>query len=265
MVVPDTSAGMELDLADCAVAVTGASRGIGRAVAEAFADEGADVAICARGRADLEATARDVEAWHDVDCVAIPADLTDSEEVRAFIETATDRLNGLDVLVNNAGSAPHGTIGELSERDWREALELKFMGAVRCTRAALPRLVEREGCIVNVVGRAGVDPSPATLTSGAVNAAELNLTEALAEQYGPRGVRVNAVNPGPVDTGRLNEIVADVADALDIEEREAREIVADTTAMERVALPEEVARVVVFLASDAASFVNGATVAVDGG
>lgn len=256
---------MELELADSRVAVTGGSRGIGRAVAEAFANEGADVAICARGREALESTARDVETWHDVRCEAIPADLTDPDEAQAFVETAVDRLGGLDVLVNNAGSAPHGTIAELSERDWREALELKFMGAVRCTRAALPFLVEREGCAVNVVGRAGVEPSPATLTSGAANAAELNLTEALAEQYGPKGVRVNAVNPGPVETGRLDEIVADVADALDVEEREARGVVADTTAMGRAATPEEVANVVVFLASGAASFVNGATVAVDGG
>lgn len=255
---------MELELADSAVAVTGGSRGIGRAVAEAFADEGADVAICARGEEALESTARDVEAWHDVRCVAVPADLTDPDEARAFVETAADRLGGLDVLVNNAGSAPYGTITELSERDWREALDLKFMGAVRCTRAALPHL-SGEGRVVNVVGRAGVEPSPATLTSGAANAAELNLTAALAEQYGPEGVRVNAVNPGPVDTGRLDEIVADVADALGVEEPEAREIVADTTAMGRVATPEEVANVVVFLASGAASFVNGATVAVDGG
>ncbi|MFB6172598.1 MAG: SDR family NAD(P)-dependent oxidoreductase [Haloarculaceae archaeon] len=256
---------MDLELADSAVAVTGGSRGIGRAAAEAFADEGADVAICARDRADLEETARDVEAWHDVRCEAVPADLTDPDEARAFVETAADRLGGLDVLVNNAGSAPHGTLASLSERDWREALDLKFMGAVRCTRAALPHLEADGGRVVNVVGRAGVDPSPATLASGAANAAELNLTAALAEQYGPRGVRVNAVNPGPVATDRLTEIVASVADDLGVAEREAREIVADTTAMGRVATPEEVASVVVFLASPAASFVNGATVAVDGG
>jgi len=256
---------MDLELADSAVAVTGGSRGIGRAVAEQFAAAGADVAICARDEETLEATADDVRAWHDVRCVPVPADLTDPAEATAFIETAVDRLGGLDVLVNNAGSAPHGTIHELDEAAWRNALELKFLGTVRCTRAALPHLRETAGTVVNVVGRAGEEPSPATLTSGTANAAVLNLTEALAEQYGSDGVRVNAVNPGPVDTDRLDEIVADVAESVEISEAEARDLVAETTAMDRVATPVEVADVVAFLSSTRASFVNGASVAVDGG
>jgi 3-oxoacyl-[acyl-carrier protein] reductase len=256
---------MDLELDGSRVAVTGSSRGIGRAVAEAFAAAGGAVAVCARSRETLETAAREVEAWHDVRCEPIPADLTDPAEAEAFVETAADRLGGLDVLVNNAGSAPHGAIDDLSEEDWRDALELKFLGTMRCTRAALPHLLESEGCVVNVVGRAGEEPSPGTLTSGTANAAVLNLTEALAEQYGSRGVQVNAVNPGPVDTDRLDEIVADVARDLGVDEREAHELVAETTAMDRVASPQEVADVVTFLASARASFVNGASVAVDGG
>lgn len=255
---------MELGLADKTAAVTGASKGIGLAIANSLAAEGTDLAICARGREELEAAAADIEAEHGVECLPITADLTERTAAAAFIEGAVDHFDGLDVLVNNAGSAPGGLLENLDEEDWYQSLDLKLMGHVRCATEAMPHLVESEGVLVNLIGNDGTKPSPGELTPGAANAADINLTEALAKQYGREGVRVNAVNPGPVKTERWDYLVEVMAEEQGLTFEEAWQVAENSIPLGRICEPEEVANVVTFMASEAASFVNGGVLDVDG-
>jgi 3-oxoacyl-[acyl-carrier protein] reductase len=256
---------MDLDLDGKAVAVTGGSKGIGRAIAERFAREGADVGICARSEGPLEATADEIEEAYDVSCKPIPADLTESAEAEAFVETTADAFGRLDALVNNAGSAPSGELENLDEDDWYRAIDLKFMGYVRCTKAAMPYLIDSGGAVVNVGGNSGTDPTPSTIASGATNAANTNFVDGVSRRSAERSVRVNQVNPGPVDTERLAGVIETIADEQGISPESMRRLIEIINPTGRIAVPEEIADVVVFLASERASFVNGASMLADGG
>ncbi|WP_227380620.1 SDR family NAD(P)-dependent oxidoreductase [Haladaptatus halobius] len=256
---------MELELTGTTALVTGASKGIGYATANQLAAEGANIAICARTEGPLEDAATEIESKHGVECAAIPADLTDRAQTQAFVETAADRLGGIDVLVNNAGSAPGGGLESLDENDWYKSLDLKLMGQIRCTTEAMPYLVDEGGVVVNIVGTAGIHPQPNMLTSAATNAADINVTKALAKSYGYRGVRVNAVNPGPVKTDRWDSIINNIASTYDVTPEQVTEQILHSFPLGRVCQPEEVANVVAFLASPKASYINGASITIDGG
>lgn len=239
--------------------------GIGRAIAGKLAEEGANVAICARRPDPLKEAATKIESVHGVECLPLTADLTDREDAAAFIAETVEHFGSLDILVNNAGSAPGGPIESLTEDDWYEALDLKLMGHVRCTTEALPHLVETDGAVVNLIGNDGTKPSPGELTPGAANAADINMTKAIAKQYGRKGVRVNAVNPGPVATDRWDYLVEIMAEEQNLSFDEAMSIAENSIPLGRICSPEEVANVVAFVASEAASFLNGASIDVDGG
>jgi 3-oxoacyl-[acyl-carrier protein] reductase len=254
---------MDIDCAGDVVAVTGGSKGIGNAIAHRFADSGARVAICARSEAELEAAAADIEAT-GADCVPIPADLSTADGADRFVETVLDRFGRLDVLVNNAGSAPPGRLAELTDADWYQGLDLKVMGYVRCTRAAMPHLVETGGSVVNITGTGGSYPNPDLLTSGVTSAAAINFTRAVAKEYG-EDVRVNAVSPGPVETQRWDSFIAAMAEEYDLPESEVQRRFEDVFPTGRLCTPEDVAATVVFLTTPHASFVNGEVVDVDGG
>lgn len=256
---------MELGITDNVAVVTGGSKGIGNAIANTLASEGADLAICARRAGPLEEAAEGIEAEHGVECYPVTADFTDREDVSAFVDSVVDHYGVIDIFVNNAGSAPGGLLENLDEDDWYKALDLKLMGHVRGATEAMPHLVESQGVLVNLIGNDGTKPSPGELAPGAANAADINMTEALAKQYGRKGVRVNAVNPGPVATDRWDYLVEIMAEEQDLTFDEAMEIAENSIPIGRICEPQEIANVVTFLASDAASFVNGGVIDVDGG
>ena len=257
---------MDLQLEGKAAVVTGGSAGIGKAIVEALAREGADVAMCARRAGPLEEAAAAAASAYGRKVVPITADLTRDDDARRFVHDAADALGRIDVLVNNAGSAPGGVIENLTEDDWAQALQLKFMGYVRCLRYALPIMREQGGGrVVNLIGNDGVKTSYWEVAPGAANAAGQNLTRALAGQYGRYGISFAAVNPGPVRTERWAGLVESMSRDMGLSYEEADRLAPRSIPLGRIAESEEVANLVVMLASPLMHFVNGTMIEIDGG
>jgi len=257
---------MNLELRGKTALVTGGSEGIGKAIAETLASEGVDVAICARRQGPLEDVAQAIEKTTGRRIIPIAADLTKDEDARRFVHSAREALGRIDILVNNAGSAPGGVIEHLTEEDWAQTLQLKFMGYVRCMRYTLPIMRQQGGGrIVNLIGNDGVKTSYWEIAPGAANAAGQNLTKSLASQYGKYGISLAAVNPGPVRTERWDGLVKAMARDMDLSYEEADQSAPGSIPLGRIAETGEVANLVVMLASPLMHFVNGTMIEIDGG
>lgn len=259
---------MDLGLRGKVVIVTGSTRGIGADVALGFAEEGAKVALCARTKADLDARAAEIGRATGATVIGVPVDLSRRGEPERLVAEVVNRFGRLDVLVNSAGVAPGGNIEELSDDDWERGIQLKLLGLVRCTRAAIP-VMRRQGGgrIVNVVGNDGVKCAYWEIVPAICCAAEQIFTATIAEEYGPDGIYVNAVNPGPVETGLMRGLFEHIAKrrGLSVDEVVGAHVDSIPLKLGRIAEPREVTNVVLFLASDRASFVNGVSVNIDGG
>jgi NAD(P)-dependent dehydrogenase (short-subunit alcohol dehydrogenase family) len=256
---------MDLQLTGKVALVTGASKGIGRAVAEQLAREGASVVITARTEQQLEDTAREITAMTNQDVLAVAGDMSKSDDVQRAVKSALDRFGRIDILVTCAGSSPGGLLEELTEEQWMSSLNLKFMGYVRSVRAVISHMRERgEGAIVLVVGNDGLKPSYWEMTAGVANAADINFASSVAEQYGRYGVRINTVNPGPVNTDRWDGLEKAFARDKKVDQARAHELAVSSIPFHRICEPQEVASLVVFLASPRAAFINGAHIPIDG-
>jgi 3-oxoacyl-[acyl-carrier protein] reductase len=245
--------------------VTGGSQGIGRAVATALAADGVNVAVIARDATRLREAADAIAGETGRRVVALPADLSRAEEVARVTAAAKDALGSVDILVNNAGSSPMGRITDIGDATWQASFDLKLMGYVRCARAFLPDMAARKwGRVVNIIGVGGHQAMGHYVVGGAINAAILNLTKGLAKDYGPQGVTVNGVSPGPISTTRLTTLATQRSR---ISGRTVEEELAASAAhvpLGRPGTPEEVAALVVFLCSAQASYICGALIDVDG-
>ncbi|MFT3817917.1 MAG: SDR family oxidoreductase [Rubrivivax sp.] len=255
---------MDMGLQGRVVLITGGSKGIGLACAQAFAAEGARVAIASRDAAHLAAAAARLHAaGHGVFTHA--ADLRDAAQAEGLADAAEAALGPIDVLVTSAGAALRTLVTELTAAHWAAAMQAKYFTGIHAMQAVLPRMAARgRGAVVNIVGSGGKLATPTHLPGGAANAALMLASAGLAHAYGRQGVRVNAVNPGLVATGRMQEGLAAQARAggqtVDAVLAEARE----RLPLGRICEPEEVARVVLFLASPLSSYVSGAVLTVDG-
>jgi 3-oxoacyl-[acyl-carrier protein] reductase len=257
---------MDLAMTGKKAIVTGASEGIGKAITRALAREGADVAICARRKEPLERTAAEIAKATGRNIIPLTADLTKPGDAENFIKKAHAALGRIDILVNNAGSAPGGVIEHLSEEAWAGALQLKFMGYVRCMKHVLPIMQKQQkGRVVNLIGNDGVKVSYWEIAPGAANAAGQNLTLSLASQYGKDNISFVAVNPGPVRTERWTGLVKAMARDMNMSFEEADKLAPASIPLGRIAESEEVANLVTYLASDLAFFVNGTMIEIDGG
>jgi 3-oxoacyl-[acyl-carrier protein] reductase len=256
---------VDLKLAGKKAVVTGGSKGIGRETARILAEEGCDIAITAREEGRLKEVADTLASATGQQVLPLAGDMSVQSDVERCMSAAIEVFEGIDILVTCAGSSPGGLLEELTEDMWMSSLGLKFMGYVRSCSVILPHMRERgTGSVVLVVGNDGLKSSYWELTAGVANAADINFASAMAEQYGRHGVRVNTVNPGPVNTDRWDGLEKRYALDRGIDQSEARRIVLGTLPLGRICEPEEVASVVAFLASPLASYVNGTHILIDG-
>jgi NAD(P)-dependent dehydrogenase (short-subunit alcohol dehydrogenase family) len=247
--------------ADRVAIVTGASRGIGAAIARELSAQGLSLVLTARSRAELDALAAQLPR----PALAIDADLSEPAAAARIVEATLAHYGRLDAVVNNAGATPRGDFLKFSDADWDAGFALKFFGAVRLCRAAWPALVASGGAIVNIAGIGGRTGNAEFAIGGSVNAALLNLTKALADRGVGDGVRVNAVNPSSIATERTQVRIDAIARERDLDHAQAAHELARKLGVARFGEPAEIARVVAFLVSDAASYMQGAIVDVDGG
>ncbi len=239
---------------------------MGATSARLLAAEGVKVVLAARNQADLDALAADLHVRHATESVVVPTDLTQDGAAENVVAQAVDTFGRVDILINSAGASQGGLFWDIADKVWQESFDLKVMGTVRMMRAVIPTmLAQKYGRIVNIVGNTGLQPSPRLLPGSAANAALLAITRGLGEELAPHGVVVNAVNPGPTKTERWTTLMNRLAQA---SQRSIAEVEKDYTSqipLARLAEPEEIAGLIVFLASDRAANLIGASLTADGG
>jgi NAD(P)-dependent dehydrogenase (short-subunit alcohol dehydrogenase family) len=251
---------MDLGLSGKIALVTGGSKGIGLACAELLAKEGCRVAITSRDKANLdEATKRIGE------CFAHAADLTSAEEAARMVDAVEREIGGIDILVNSAGAARRTPPDDLDPAAWHAAMDAKFFTYIHAIDPVIKRMAARgRGVIVNVIGNGGKVASATHVAGGAANAALMLATAGLANAYASRGIRVVGINPGLTNTDRVAEGLRAEARLSGTSPEEALKRALARIPLGRMAEPEEIARVVAFLASSQASYVSGVTIAMDG-
>jgi NAD(P)-dependent dehydrogenase (short-subunit alcohol dehydrogenase family) len=246
--------------------VTGGTKGIGRGVVQEFLDAGADVAFCARDADDVRTTAEQLRsARADAVVHGRPVDVTDAGAVSDFISGAAAALGGIDILVNNAGAAHPGTFETLDDTAWQADIDVKLFSQIRCTREALPHLRRSPAPrVININAVYARYPDPAFFATTVNRAACLNLTKALARQYGPEAILVNSINIGFVVTAQWKDIHARKAPDQSQEEFFAG-LAEQEVPLGRFGTADEVSGIVTFLASDRGSYITGASIDVAGG
>jgi len=241
--------------------VSGASRGIGRAIAIRLAKEGARVVLAARDAGALAAVA---DAIGEGAAVA-PLDLRLPDAPAELVRVAMGRFGRVDVVVNNAGATKRGDFLALTDDDWADGYALKLHGAVRLTRAAWPHLADNGGSLVNIAGTGGRTPGAQFTIGGSVNAALLSFTKAMADCGLRDGVQVNAINPGTVRTERFAKRLEALAAERQIAREDAEAVFVREARVTRVGEPEDIAGLVAFLVSAAGRFLHGSLIDMDGG
>jgi 3-oxoacyl-[acyl-carrier protein] reductase len=257
---------MDLELTDKVALVTGASKGIGKAIALGLAAEGARVAVVARDAGALDKVAAQCRDRSRKDAAAVAADLSRLEEVERVTRAVKERLGRVDILVNNAGAIRGGAFLNIPDAQWIEDWNLKLLGYIRMARAVFPLMqAQGGGRICNVVGAAARNPAATYLTGGAANAALINFTKGLADLGAPSRILVTAVSPAATKTERWDSLIAQQAKASG---RSVQELQAEAEApykLGRIATSEDIADAVCFLVSARAAFITGICITVDGG
>jgi 3-oxoacyl-[acyl-carrier protein] reductase len=257
---------MDLGLANHVALITAAGRGLGLAIAQELAQEGARIVLSARNAEKLAAAVDKIVAETGAEIIGIPADGTKTEDVERLVEQAEKRFGRIDILINNSAGPGTAEFVSLSDEDWYAALDVKLMAQIRCARAVFPGMVKRGGGrIVNLAGTHGLLAHAYAITAGVVNAGILNLTKALAEQGAAANVLVNAINPGPILTERMDYLTEMKAKELGLSYDEARAQLVSETLLKRFGTPQEIAATVAFLVSKRAGFITGTYINVDGG
>jgi 3-oxoacyl-[acyl-carrier protein] reductase len=256
---------MDLGLKGKKAIVTAASKGLGRAIALRLAEEGVEVAICARGAEGLERTKDDIQkAGGRV--FSATTDLNDEKQIKDFIAASASQLGGIDILVNNAGGPKPGKFGDLSEADWVSAFNLTFMSVLRLCHEVVSHMRKRGGGrIINLSSLSVRQPLEGLMSSNSIRLAVLGFAKSLADELAPENITVNTVCPGFSLTDRLKDYMATIAKRENSSVEEVMKGFAARIPMRRLAEPENIADVAVFLASERAGYLTGLCIPVDGG
>ena len=255
---------MEKRLKHKTAIVTGASRGIGRAIAFRLAAEGAQVVLCARDANLLEQAVKAIERG-GARASSLAVDLREMDAAKRVVDFAISTYGRIDIIVNNAGATKRGEFLQLSDEDWADGFALKFFGAMRLTREAWPHLQKHAGSVLNISGVGGRMPGPQFAIGGSVNAALLSFTKAMADIGIRDGVQVNAINPGSIRTDRFRHMMETAAAQQGIDVETAERKLIESARTTRIGEPEDIAALVAFVVSHEGRFLQGALIDMDGG
>jgi 3-oxoacyl-[acyl-carrier protein] reductase len=258
---------MDLNLKGRVAFVTGASRGIGRAIATALAAEGVSIGLFGRDLPRCNDVAAELRSrFPGVRAAVIALDLAERKAIKPAVEQAVAELGGVDILVNCAGGAYRGRLEEIPDELWEAYFAIKPLGLIRLTREAIPYLRKSDqGRVINISGTRGREPHGVQVMSGPINLGTLSITKAMANEFGKDGITVNAICPGSTDTGRWTELVTIAARERGVSYEAAEKALTADVPMGRVVKPGDVADLAVFLASQRAGMISGCAVNVDGG
>ncbi|HEY1374534.1 MAG TPA: SDR family oxidoreductase [Candidatus Binatia bacterium] len=257
---------MDLGLKGKVALVAGASQGIGRAAAMGFAREGAKVAICARGEGPLKETSEAIKRETGGEVLALAADMAKAEDIKKFVASTVEKFGRLDVVVTNAGGPPPGDFMKFTDEDWENAFRLNFLSAVRLTREAVPHIRKvGGGRVINISSYAVKEPIAGLVLSNGVRTGAIGLAKTLSRELAKDNITVNNVCPGRIDTDRAKKLNAARAERMKLSIDEVNKQMTGEIPLGRYGTAEETGDLIVFLGSDRASYITGATIQVDGG
>jgi 3-oxoacyl-[acyl-carrier protein] reductase len=246
--------------------VAASSQGLGKAVAIGLAREGVKLALCARTASTLQAAADEIHRTTGVEVLARPTDVTAYDQVRSLVAETSKRFGRLDICVTNAGGPPAKPFADTTVEDWQAGINLNLMSTLYFAREVLPRMQERKwGRLITITSAAVKQPMDNLILSNAVRSAVSGLVKSLANEYGKYNIQVNNVCPGYTQTARLEQLAAQLAQGEGVEPQSILERWAVQVPLRRIGQPEEFANLVVFLASERASYITGQSILVDGG
>lgn len=251
----ETTTAEKLAFDDSVIIVTGGAQGIGRGVCEAFASLGANIAIADISEDNAQTTAAELEDAYGIEAIAVQTDVSDYQDAVDLADTVVDTFGHIDVLVNNAGIGDHEQFMDMDPEEWNKVVDVCYHGTLNCTHAVLSHMVERNsGSIVNFASDSYQGNDPGLAVYGGAKAANVAFTKTVAKEVGEHGVRVNCVSPGTTWTPATEDWLEEYGDQ-----------VVESYALDRMGKPEDIADAVVFLSSDAADWITGQVLSVNGG
>lgn len=256
---------MKLGLENKVALVAASSQGLGKAIAEQLLSEGAKVMITSRSEEKLQTVQNEMEKMHTGRVAYYPADITKAEDIKTLVQKTKEKFGKVDILINNAGGPPSGSFERLTDEDWENAFHLNLLSYVRLIREVLPDLKVNGGRIINVVSSSIKEPIPGLILSNSFRLGVVGLAKSLADELAPYNILVNNIAPGRIATDRVAQLDQIKADKEEIPVEVVEKNSKRSIPLGRYGDPKEFANAVVFLASEASSYITGSSIAVDGG
>lgn len=257
---------MDLGIKDKVAIVAASSKGLGKAVAFGLAREGVKLTLCARGRDELDRTAKEIASETSSEVLALDCDVSKTADIKKVVGETIKKYSRIDIMVNNAGGPPTGAFLDFSLEDWQRAIDLNLFSTITFSREVLPRMVEQGwGRIVNITSVAVKQPIDGLILSNTARAGVIGLAKTLSNEFGQYNITVNNVCPGRILTDRIIHLANEKAKREGRSLDEALKIMELDVPMRRIGKPVELANLVVFLSSERASYITGTTIQVDGG